>query len=75
MKLSTIVKVQRVHNLELTHEEMQWLIAICGNISGGGKIRDFTDKIYNSHLEAGFTLDDIDVDNFIKDGVIQVKEI
>ena len=78
MKLTStevVVKTEKVHTIELTHEELHWLILICGNISGGGKIRKFTDEIYCSYRDAGFTYEDMHESNFIKEGEIKVKEI
>lgn len=79
MKLTSeeiVVKVEKVHTLELTHEELHWLILICGQICGGGKIRKFTDEIYYSYRDAGFKYEDMHESGIIKDGsFIQVKEV
>lgn len=77
MKLTSkeVVKVEKVHTLELTHEELQWLILICGQICGVGKIRTFTDQLYYSYRDAGFTYADMHENDFIKEGSIKVKKI
>lgn len=78
MKLTSkevVVKVKKVHTIELTHEELHWLIAICGKICGGGKIRKFTDEIYCLYRDAGFTYEDMHENGLIENGTIQVKKI
>lgn len=79
MKLTSkevVVKTEKVHTLELTHEELHWLILICGQVCGGGKIRDFTDKIYYSYRDVGLTYEDMHENDLIEDrSVIKVKEI
>lgn len=75
MKLTSKEIVEKVHTLELTHEELQWLILICGQISGGGKIRTFTDQLYYSYRDAGFMYEDMHESGLIEIGSIKVKNI
>lgn len=76
LETKEVVSVDKVHTLKLTHEELHWLIMICGRISGGGKIRKFTDEIYYSYRDVGFTYEDMHENDLIEDrSLIKVKEI
>jgi len=40
-------KEEQVYEVELTQEQVDVIVAFCGNITGGGPIRRLTDSIWN----------------------------